>query len=144
MSPKLYLFYSLVVRSSKIDNYYRFLLPFRTTVRVKHLYVEANFLLLTLSIQHQATSLLLRSARTPSQQQEYVPITSIGNYSTGMCMQYASLHLAMDGHYLHVTTVENFFIQKSASDKIVKVTKNILRCVNAVSRRERMSERERT
>ena len=42
-----------------------------------------------------------------------------------------------------MATVKNFFIQKSVSDKLVKVKKNILRCVNGASRRERMSERER-
>ena len=132
-----------MVRSSKIDNYYRFLLLFRTTVRVKHLYVEANFLVAVAIIHPTSGDFSSASKRVHT-----FPTTRIClNYKHRELqlrnVQHASLHLAMDGHYLHVTTVKNFFIQKSASDKLVKVTKNILRCVNAVSRRERMSERER-
>ena len=132
-----------MVRSSKIDNYYRFLLLFRTTVRVQHLYVEANFLVAVAIIHPTSGDFSSASKRAHTFTTTKICLNHKHRELQLRNVQHASLHLAMDGHYLHVTTVKNFFLQKSASDKLVKVTKNILRCVNAVSRRERMLEREK-
>ena len=137
------MFGSLVVRSSKIDNYYRFLLPFRTTVRVKHLYVEANFLVAVAIVHPTSGDFSSASKRAYTFTTTRIWLEYKHRKLQLRNVKHASLHLAMDGHCLHVMTVKNFFIQKSVSDKLVKVTKDILRCVNAVSRRERMSERER-
>ena len=109
---------------------------------MKHLYVEANFLV-AVAIIHPTSGDFSSASKRAHTFTTTIICLDYKHWKLQLRnVQHASLHLAMDGHYLHVTTVENFFIQKSASDKLVKVTKNILRCVNAVSRRERMSERE--